>query len=65
MMDYSQGTRNIMEGMSKHGVKRLICVSSSALELPPQTPFLSRDELINLAPSKEQVTIIQSTLMGE
>lgn len=39
---YSQGTRNIMEGMSKHGVKRLICVSSSALELPPQTPFLSR-----------------------
>lgn len=39
---YSQGTRNIMEGMSKHGVKRLICVSSAALELPPQTPFLSR-----------------------
>ncbi|GIO39628.1 hypothetical protein J41TS12_44890 [Paenibacillus antibioticophila] len=39
---YSQGTRNIMEGMSKYGVKRLICVSSSALELPPQTPFLSR-----------------------
>jgi putative NADH-flavin reductase len=29
---YSSGTRNIVEGMREHGVRRLACVSSSAVE---------------------------------
>lgn len=33
---YSQGTANIIAAMDRHGLKRLVCVSSTALDLHPQ-----------------------------
>ncbi|WP_223068177.1 NAD(P)-dependent oxidoreductase [Paenibacillus caui] len=37
---YSEGTNNIMLAMQEAGVRRLICLSASALEIPPDTPFV-------------------------
>jgi nucleoside-diphosphate-sugar epimerase len=41
---FSQGTRNIAEAMSRHGLRRLVCVSSIGVhtDIPPQMTFLFR-----------------------
>jgi uncharacterized protein YbjT (DUF2867 family) len=41
---FSQGTRNIAEAMSRHGLRRLVCVSSIGVhtDIPPEMTFLFR-----------------------
>jgi putative NADH-flavin reductase len=39
---YSQGTTNIIEAMRHSGVRRLMCLSSAGLEIPPETPLPQR-----------------------
>jgi putative NADH-flavin reductase len=39
---YSVGTASIMRAMQSAGVRRLICISSSAVEVGPGTPFMDR-----------------------
>jgi putative NADH-flavin reductase len=36
---YSRGTANIIEAMRTSGVRRLMCLSSAGLEIPPDTPL--------------------------
>jgi putative NADH-flavin reductase len=39
---YSQGTTNIIEAMRDGGVRRLVCLSSAGLDIPPDTPLPQR-----------------------
>ncbi|MFI6603212.1 NAD(P)-dependent oxidoreductase [Nonomuraea sp. NPDC050536] len=39
---YSQGTANIIDAMNLAGVRRLVCLSSAGLEIPPGTPLGQR-----------------------
>ncbi|MEV8630760.1 SDR family oxidoreductase [Streptosporangium sp. NPDC051023] len=39
---YSRGTSNLIEAMRETGVRRLLCLSSAGLEIPPETPFAQR-----------------------
>ncbi|MGV9772418.1 NAD(P)-dependent oxidoreductase [Streptosporangium sp. NPDC003464] len=39
---YSQGTAKIIEAMRSAGVRRLVCLSSAGLEIPPGTPLPQR-----------------------
>jgi len=39
---YSQGTANLLKVMEQHGVKRVICISASALEISPVIPWYVR-----------------------
>ncbi|WP_152393798.1 NAD(P)-dependent oxidoreductase [Paenibacillus guangzhouensis] len=39
---YSEGTENIAKAMYASGVRRLICLSSAGLAIPPDTPILQR-----------------------
>lgn len=39
---YSEGMENILSAMNKHGVKRVLCLSSGTIALPPDTPLLAR-----------------------
>ncbi|MGI5159060.1 NAD(P)-dependent oxidoreductase [Microbispora sp. CA-102843] len=39
---YSQGTANIIGAMRQSGVRRLVCLSSAGLEIPPGTPLPQR-----------------------
>jgi putative NADH-flavin reductase len=37
---YSEGIRNIVNCMEKTGLKRIICISSGALDIPPKSSFI-------------------------
>jgi putative NADH-flavin reductase len=37
---YSSGIRNIVNNMEKSGLKQLICISSGALDIPPNSSFI-------------------------
>lgn len=39
---YSQGTANIIDAMSHAGMRRLVCLSSAGLEIPPGVPLPQR-----------------------
>lgn len=39
---YSQGNANLLKAMEQHGVKRIICISASALEISPVIPWYVR-----------------------
>ncbi|MFF4413691.1 NAD(P)-dependent oxidoreductase [Streptosporangium sp. NPDC001559] len=39
---YSRGTSNIVDAMLGTGVRRLLCLSSAGLEIPPGTPLAQR-----------------------
>src|SRR5258706_12771172 len=39
---YSQGATNIIDAMRHAGVRRLVCLSSAGLEIPPETPLPQR-----------------------
>jgi putative NADH-flavin reductase len=39
---YSQGNANLLQAMTKHGVKRAFFISASALEVSPVIPFFVR-----------------------
>lgn len=39
---YSQGAANILDAMRSTGVRRLVCLSSAGLEIPPGTPLPQR-----------------------
>ena len=39
---YSEGTTNILDAMRHDGVRRLVCLSSAGLEIPPDTPLPQR-----------------------
>ncbi|WDF75859.1 SDR family oxidoreductase [Mucilaginibacter sp. KACC 22773] len=39
---YSQGNANILKAMERHGVKRIICISASAVEISPVIPWYVR-----------------------
>ncbi|TKA08070.1 NAD(P)-dependent oxidoreductase [Actinacidiphila oryziradicis] len=39
---YSQGTANIVKAMREHTVRRLVCLSSAGLEIPPGIPLSQR-----------------------
>lgn len=39
---YSQGTTNIIDAMRHTGARRLVCLSSAGLEIPPETPLPQR-----------------------
>ncbi|MET9249971.1 SDR family oxidoreductase [Nonomuraea sp. NPDC003709] len=39
---YSQGAAHIIDAMSEHGVRRLVCLSSAGLEIPPGTSLPQR-----------------------
>ncbi|AJY73516.1 NAD(P)-dependent oxidoreductase [Paenibacillus beijingensis] len=39
---YSEGTDHVIRAMRNAGVHRLICLSASALEIPPDTRFMPR-----------------------
>lgn len=39
---YSQGTTNIIDAMRHGEVRRLLCLSSAGLEIPPETPLPQR-----------------------
>jgi len=39
---YSEGTGNIAKAMHASGVRRLVCLSSAGLAIPPDTPIMQR-----------------------
>lgn len=39
---YSQGNTNLLKAMEQHGVKRIICISASAVEISPVIPWYVR-----------------------
>jgi putative NADH-flavin reductase len=39
---YSQGNANLLKAMEQHGVKRIICISASAVEISPVIPWYVR-----------------------
>ena len=39
---YSHGNANLLKAMEQHGVKRIICISASALEISPVIPWYVR-----------------------
>lgn len=39
---YSQGNANLLKAMEQHGVKRIFCISASALEISPVIPWYVR-----------------------
>ncbi|MGV9304151.1 MULTISPECIES: NAD(P)-dependent oxidoreductase [unclassified Nonomuraea] len=39
---YSEGTANILEAMGEYGVRRLLCLSSAGLDIPPDLPLPQR-----------------------
>jgi putative NADH-flavin reductase len=39
---YSQGNANLLKAMEQHGVKRITCISASALEISPVIPWYVR-----------------------
>ena len=45
---YSEGITNIMQSMQKSGVKRLICLSNGAVEVPENASFMVRFEIKNI-----------------
>lgn len=45
---YSEGIGNIMNGMNKAGAKRIICISSGALDIPPNSSFIMNFLLKNV-----------------
>ena len=39
---YSQGNTNLLKAMEQHGVKRIFCISASALDISPVIPWYVR-----------------------
>ncbi|MCW2915854.1 MAG: hypothetical protein JWN52_3922 [Actinomycetia bacterium] len=39
---YSQGMTNIIDAMRRAGVRRVVCLSSAGLDIPPETPLPQR-----------------------
>ena len=39
---YSQGIANLLQSMERHGVKRIFCISASALDVSPVIPWYVR-----------------------
>lgn len=45
---YSTGMRNIVQAMHASGVKRILCISSGALDIPPGSTFIMKFLLKNV-----------------
>jgi putative NADH-flavin reductase len=45
---YSSGIRNVVNCMDESGVKRIICISSGALDIPPRSSFIMNFLLKNV-----------------